>query len=167
MFFGIMVSPSGLVVAFVAALLLMLAPLIAIGSLAEIFPVPMNIIVTVIGSYLVWPAVVAWLYKSKLRNSGRGSIIFYFYTVLYFLFFLLMLSKVFAGETVWHDYVGVLVSGAVSFGLLYFAYKTKSQFNKDTEAYQNASYEAQRAEDISRQAEAILLAEKLKEERNM
>jgi len=164
MFFGISMTPSGWLFALVAALFLMLAPLIAIGSLAESLPEPMNVIVTVVGSYVVWPCFVAWLYKSKLRNTGRGSVIYYFYVVFYLLFFILLLSRIFGEGAEWDDYLGVLVLGAVSFGLIMFAYKTRSQLASDVENYQNASFEAEREDDIQRQAEAILLAEKMKQE---
>jgi len=164
MIFNISMSLFGWLIAFFAALFLMVIPFIAIGSLANNFPEPISILLTVIGSYLLWPVFVAWLYKTKLRNTGRGSVIFYFYVALYFLSFLLLLSRAFEGNVAWHDYLGILVLGSVSFGLMYYAYKTKAQFTSDVRTYQTAVYEAEREEDINRQTEAILRAEKLKDE---
>ena len=162
MFFGITMTPAGWFIAFFAAVMLMIAPLLVVESFAETLPEPMNMIATVVSTYILWPFFVAWLYKAKLRQSGRGSIIFYFYVSFYILFFVLFLSRIFSGDAKWDDYLGVVVLGAVSLGLIMFARKTNSQLNKDVEDYQNASYQAQREDDIQKQAEAILLAEKMK-----
>lgn len=60
--------------------------------------------------------------------------------------------------------MGVLVLGGVSFGLIAFAYKTKLQLNADLAKHHFALYKAERSDDIQRQAEATLLAEKMKKE---
>ena len=80
--------------------------------------------------------------------------------------FIMFLTKVFTGFSSGSDYLGVLVLGSVSSGLIWFALKTRKQLSNDIAQAQIEMHEAERAEDIQRQAEAILLAEEMKKQQN-
>ena len=74
----------------------------------------------------------------------------------------MFLTKIFTGASNVSDYLGVLVLGSVSGGLIWFALKTRKQLSNDIAQAQIEMHEAERAEDIQCQAEAILLAEEMK-----
>ena len=166
MFFGVALTPVGLLAVLFIALFAMLAPMLVIEEVSKDLSEPWRTIVMVLGVYIVWPLIVAWLYKVKLRKSGKGSVIFYFYVGLYCLMFIVFLTKIFTGVSNGSDYLGVLVLGSVSGGLIWLALKTRKQLSNDIAQAQIEIHEAERAEDIQRQAEAILLAEEMKKKRN-
>jgi hypothetical protein len=166
MYFGVILSPMGWLIVAISAVIMMAAPLAAIGALADQLPEPYRTGLMLLGSYVIWPIVVAWLYKTKLRKTGRGSLIFNFYVGLYCLFFVVFLVKLINGENSWDAYLGVVVLGTVSIGLIWFAFKTNKRALADFAKSQAGRYEAERSEDIRRQAEAILLADEMKNQKN-
>lgn len=167
MFSGVALTPVGWLAVLFVALFAMLAPMLVIGEVSKDLSEPWRTVVMALGVYIVWPLIVAWLYKVKLRKSGKGSVIFYFYVGLYCLMFIVFLTKVFTGVSNGSDYLGVFVSGSVSSGLIWFALKTRNQLSNDIAQAQIEMHEAERAEDIQRQAEAIILAEEMKKKRNL
>ena len=166
MLFGVALTPVSLLSVLFVAFFAMLAPMLIIEEVSKSLSEPWRSVVMVLGAYIVWPLIVAWLYKVKLRKSGTGSVIFYFYAGLYCLMFIIFLIKIFTGVSNGSDYLGVLVLGSVSGGLIWFALKTRKQLSNDIAQAQIEMYEDERAEDIQRQAEAILLAEEMKKKRN-
>jgi len=162
MYFGVLLSPTGWLIVIISALILMVTPLAAISALADQFSEPYRTGLMLIGSYVIWPIVVAWLYKTKLSKTGRGSMIFNFYVGLYCLLFTIFLIKLINGENSWDSYIGVVVLGSVSISLIWFAFKTNKHLRTNLAKAQAETYMAERDENIRRQAEAILLAEKMK-----
>tara|TARA_B100000745_G_C20120699_1_gene383698 strand:- start:477 stop:983 length:507 start_codon:yes stop_codon:yes gene_type:complete len=166
MILGVALTPKGWLAVLFTALIAMLAPLVAIEAIANNFSDPWRMAIVLLGSYVLWPAAVAWIYKLKLRKSGKGSMIFYFYVGFYFLMFLAFLSKAFSGESSWNDYLGVVVLGAVSSSLIWFALNTRRKNSDNIARSQADRYEVERSKAIRRQAEAILLAEEMKKQKN-
>ncbi len=160
MFFGISLTPMGWLYVLIAALFLIFSPMFVIEGFANMFPEPVNIIITLVGSYVLMPMLVVWLYKRKFLNSGRGSAIFYIYVGAYALLFLAFFAKLFSSHAKWDDYLGVVVLGAVVAYLIISARKT----HKEAVRLAQEAYEQQQNEEIHRQAQAILLAEEMKKQ---
>ena len=163
MFFGISLTPKGWLYVLIAALFLIFSPMFVIESFANMFPEPVNKIIILAGSYVFMPMLVAWLYKRKFLNSGRGSAIFYIYVGAYAFLFLTFFAKLFSGDAKWDDYLGVVVLGAVVTYLISSAIKT----HKEAVRLAQEAYKLQREDDIQRQAEAILLAEEMKKQKEI
>jgi hypothetical protein len=160
MFFGIVMSPIGWIFAVMIALLLVFAPIFVIDAIARSFPEPLRTIVNVIGCFVVVPLLVTYLYKRKMMNKGRGSAIFWIYCGMFILLFANFLIQLFTKPLSLDTIAGPIVTGAVAAFMITVAYKTRLQLNQ---AYEE-QYNMEREEDIRRKAEAILLAEKMKNE---
>jgi len=63
MVFGIALTPGGWLTAIVVALLLLLAPMFAIGYIADFFPKPIDAIINVIGGFLLMPVLLSLWYR--------------------------------------------------------------------------------------------------------
>jgi hypothetical protein len=153
-------SPFGWVLVLIFALSLALVPFLIIGAIAEFFGEPFKGTITVIGCYVLIPMAVCFLYKRKMSNTARGSAIFWIYCGIYLLLFILSASKLFADGLSVAGISGALLLGAVSFWMISVAMKAKKQLAINLQM----QYEAEREDDVRRQAEAILLAEKMKNE---
>lgn len=164
--YSISLKPSVWGAILIAGLFLMLAPLFLIDVLASSFPEPFKTILTIILVYLVWPIIVAWLYKTKLFKSNKGSMIFYFYVGIYTLFFVITVLQLINGKTTWDTILGALVTGFISCCLILYSIKVKKELTHIKNVEEATKYEIEREESIRRQAEAILLAEKMKENQN-
>jgi predicted Na+-dependent transporter len=159
MLFGISLTPAGWFVAFVIALFAIFTPIWIIGAIANQFPEPYNSAIQVIGVYLLMPILLTYLYKSKFYKYNRGSVIYWIYTGMYTLFFIVFLSHLFSKPLSFETIIAPIVTGLVSGYMIYTSFKIKKQYQKDLQK----AYEAQREGDIKKQAEAIILAEKMKE----
>jgi len=106
------------------------------------------------------PLLVSLLYAKKFANQGRGSIIFWIYCGLYVFFFFIFVSHLFSKELTFETVIAPIVTGAVSFFMISFAYKTKLKHQKALKEH----HEAIREDEIKKHAEAIILAEKMKKE---
>ena len=160
--FLVSMSPTGWLYALVVALVLLFTPFILIGAIAEPLSEPLRTVVSVIGSFIVAPALVSYLYYKKMGSTGRESAIFWIYCGIYALLFVISLSLSFSKELSFETILAPIVSGAVATAMIIFAFKIKSRFQKNIAD----AYEAEREDDIKRHAEGILLAEKMKRERS-
>ena len=80
------------------------------------------------------------------------------YSGFFVFIFAVIVSRLFSNKLSFETITAPIVTGAVAFFMFLFAYKTKSTLKETL----NSQYEAEREDDIKRQAEAILLAEKMK-----
>jgi hypothetical protein len=159
MIFGISLPLMYWGVALLFALMLLFVPFFLVGAIAESFDEPLRGIINIVGSFVCIPLAMCWLYKSKMSKTGKGSAIFWLYCGIYLLFFFFQTRKLFEDFS-FYNILGTLVLGGVSLFMIFVVVKTKKQFRVDMQD----QYEAEREEDIKRQAEAILLAEKMKNE---
>jgi large-conductance mechanosensitive channel len=160
MFYGIVMSPMVWIIVLGCALLLVFVPFFIVGAVAKLFGAPFNEIIQIIGNFILIPMAVCYLYKRKMCNTARGSIIFWIYCSFYLLLFILLTTRLFTESFAFSSLIGVLILGAVCFWMIFVAVKAKKQLAIDL---QN-QYEAEREDDIMKHAEAILLAEKMKNE---
>jgi drug/metabolite transporter (DMT)-like permease len=158
--FFITMSPTGWIIALVCALLLVFVPFIIVEAVADWFGEPFKSIIMIAGCFILIPMAVCYLYKRKMCNTARGSVIFWIYCGLYLLLFVFFVVRFFTEGFSLNDLLGALVLGAVSFWMISVTVKAKQQLAMNLQK----QYEAEREEDIRRHAEAILLAEKMKNE---
>jgi hypothetical protein len=156
--FFVAMSPTGWIIALVCALMLVFVPFVLVEAVADLFGEPFKSIILIVGCYILIPLAVCSLYKRKMCNTAKGSVIFWIYCSLYLLLFIVFTIKLFTGDFSLSNVFGVLVLGAISFWMISATIKAKKQLAINLQK----QYEAEREEDIRRQAEAILLAEKMK-----
>jgi len=157
--FGISLTPYGLFMAFVIALILLFTPIWIVTAIAHQFPDPINSIIQIVGIYLVIPLLLTYVYKNKFYNQNKGSAIFWIYTGMYTLIFVNSFTHLFSKPLSFETIIAPIVTGFVSFYMIRTSFKIKKQYQKDLEAYHREI----REDDIKKQAEAILLAEELKQ----
>lgn len=92
----------------------------------------------------------------KIKKTKKGSMIFIIYFGLYLLMFLMTFLKLLSGTFTLDTIAGSIIIGAVSFYMFSIFQKSK----KILEDIQNKEYQAIREDDIQRQTEAILRAQK-------
>ncbi len=164
MFFGIVMPLNYWIIAAFIAILIFLLPLVIIDTIANPFSEPLRSIIRIVGSYLVLPALVTSWYRYRMKAQAKGSVIFWFYCIIFVIMFGVFTVQLFQQPLSLESVAGPLVTGIVAAYMISVARKTKSQV---IEAY-NKQYEMQqkseREEDIRRQAEAMVLAEKMKNE---
>jgi hypothetical protein len=156
-----MMSPIAWLIALMCALLLVFAPFFIVDAVANSFGEPLKSIIQILGFYVLIPMAVCYLYKIKMCKTARGSAIFWIYCGFYLLIFVLLTIKLFTEDFSFSNVLGVLLLGAVSFWMIFVSVKAKKQLAMNLQE----EYEAEREDDIRRQAEAILLAEEMKNER--
>jgi len=156
MIFGITMSPMAWLYTFVTALLIILAPLLAIDSFAHSFDDPIRTIINIVGIYILVPILLSYWYMHKIKKTKKGSMIFIIYFGLYLLMFLMTFLKLLSGTFTLDTIAGSIIIGAVSFYMFSIFQKSK----KILEDIQNKEYQAIREDDIQRQTEAILRAQK-------
>jgi len=120
MFFGITMSPQGWLFAIVIGLLAVFSPIFIIGEFAKSFDEPIRTIIVILGSYVMMPLLVSYLYTHKVKRTGRGSGIFYIYFVMYTLFFLMTVSKLYSQGFSLENISGVIILG----GVVFYMYNT-------------------------------------------
>jgi len=120
MFFGITMSPQGWLITIVIGLLAVFSPIFIIGNFADNFDEPIRTIIVILGSYVMMPLLVSYLYTHKIKQTGKGSAIFYIYFVMYILFFILTLSKLYSKGFSLENISGVVILG----GVVFYMYKT-------------------------------------------
>ncbi|MCK5921841.1 MAG: hypothetical protein KAG66_12920, partial [Methylococcales bacterium] len=59
-----------------------------VGVIAEPLQEPYRAIVNVAGSFVVAPSLVSYLYNRKMKNTGRGSAIFWIYCGFFIFIFI-------------------------------------------------------------------------------
>ena len=128
MVFGITLTPGGWLTAIVVALLLLLAPMFAIGYIADLFPSPINAIINVIGGFLLMPVLLSLWYRRQYKTTGRGSAVFWVYCALYIGLFAVFVGK--ATRVGWNmdSAIGIPATGIAAVAMIYFAWKTQNQF---------------------------------------
>jgi multidrug efflux pump subunit AcrB len=152
MFFGISMSPMAWLYTIIAALMLVFTPLFLVESFAKNFDEPFRTIIILIGSYILVPMLVGYLYKQKVKKTGRGSVIFKIYFGMYALFFIVFTSHLFTKGFSWDDFAGVVVLG----GVLAYMYSIIKKSQKIIQEQQQNLKEYE----IEIQKEAILRASK-------
>ncbi len=164
MFFGIVMPLSYWVITAFIAILIFLLPLVMIESIANPLSEPLRSIIKIVGNYFVLPFLVTSWYRYRIKTKAKGSVIFWFYCIIFVIMFGVFTVQLFQQPLSLESVAGPLITGIVAAYMISVAHKTKSQA---IEAY-NRQYEmqqkAEREEEIRRQAEAIVLAEKMKNE---
>ena len=161
-FFSVSMSPIGWLIAFLLALVLVLTPFFIVGAVADPLAEPLKTLVLVVGNYIVAPALVSYLYSVKMRKTGRGSAIFWIYCFFFALVFVITAAQLLTKELSFESVLGPIVTGAVTIFMVRFAYKTKFVHQENIDSY----HAALREDDVRKQAEAILLADEIKNERD-
>ena len=171
MLYGIAMTPGQWVVVLFLALLLVFAPFVVIQWFAELLPKPLDTIVLIVFVFILFPVLVCYVYRKKMFKSGKAGVLFFVYVLFYAFFFIMAFLQLLISGPSLDAIAGVIVSGSVTFYMLYTAFKTKREFEKLLQAQQEAKRQhdikrqaAEREDDVKRQAEAILLAEKMKEQ---
>jgi hypothetical protein len=158
--FFVALSPMAYIMALLFALLLVFVPFVIVEAVADLFGEPLRGIIMAIGCFILIPMAVCSLYKRTMCNSAKGSAIFWIYCGLYVLLFIFSVVRLFTDAFSFGNILGVLALGAISFWMISVVVKSKKQLEINLQK----QYEAEREEEIRRHAEAILLAEKMKNE---
>ena len=176
MFLGIALSFRGWLTAFGIAIFLVLLPMLAGGIMIESLHLqePLQSILNVLFCFILMPTLVSYAYFRKI-NSGKisaiTSAVFWTYCCFYIFLFVVFGFLLFSREISFNDILGQIVLGIVSISMVTVGYKAKTK-QKELLAAQNVAYqkemeqqqEKEREEYVKMQAEAILLAEKMKKE---
>jgi Cu/Ag efflux pump CusA len=125
MFFGISMSPMAWLYTIVGALMLVFTPLFVVEGIAKNFDEPLRTVIVIIGSYVLIPMLVGYLYKNKVLKTARGSVIFKIYFGMYAFFFVVMLSKLYSKGFSFENIAGVLILGGVLVYMLNIIKKTQ------------------------------------------
>ncbi len=160
MLYGVSLTPGQWVIMLFLALLLVFVPFMVVESLVQPLPEPLNVIAFFVFAFILFPALICYAYRKKMYKSGQAGVLFFVYALLYNLLFIAALWHLISAGLTFKSIGGVIITGSVAFYMLYTAFKTKREFEKRLQA----EYEAEREDDVKRQAEAILLAEKMKEQ---
>ncbi len=163
MFFGIVLSPTGWFFAGVIALLMVFAPFLAIEAIAEHFPEPLQTIIFIAGCYVIIPLIITYWYQYRFKKTGKGSAIFGIYCGFFALLFFITIFNLFSKPFTLNSIMEPLVTGAITVYMILVAIKTKKQVMEFYEEQSAIQKKIEREEAIQQQAQAILLAEKLKD----
>ena len=83
MFVGVSMPWQHWLIALVLVVVVMMLPMLAMETLANLFPEPVSDIVFLGLAAIVWPFILCWLYSKKLFATGQASIFFWFYVIFY------------------------------------------------------------------------------------
>jgi hypothetical protein len=158
--FFVTMSPMAYIVTLLFALSLVFVPFLLIESVADLFGEPLKSIVMILGCFILIPMAVCYLYKRKMCNTARGSSIFWIYCGLYLLLFIFFVTRLFTDGFSLTNISSALVLGVISSWMISVVVKSKKQLEMNLQK----QYEEEREEEIRRHAEAILLAEKMKDD---
>ena len=151
------------VVIFFLALIMVFAPFIAIGSFANTLQEPFKTIATIVGCFILVPGLVCYVYFKRMKSSGKGHLLFWVYCAFFWLITFAEASKVFGPEVTFENIIGASISLIVASFMVFIAIKSRTAFKQNMLSLA----QSEREDQVSRQAEAILLAEEIKKQQSL
>lgn len=160
-FFGVTMGPMGWLMTIAISILLLSIPMTWVSYVTPFFPASWEVGVSIVVSFVLMPIVIALLFTFWWKKYALGRAVYLIYCGFYALLFLIATAGVIGGKRSLLDLAGPVVTGIVFCLMVGLYVKAKTKLKHDMAA----NHVANRDDDIQRQAEAIVLAEDIRKER--